>query len=467
MIRFLREAAWIIAIAMVSGLFMAIVAIDTFHRTSSLSSVHVAALETGDFIGSINRAMLDIASSETYERGFRLTHDPALKAQLQATSAQTVNDIEILDQNGGPAFHDDVVRFGTLIMTKQAAIDKAVDLPSASDDGDNLMASIRNMGMDLRQRGMDQLHLDESIATSVEHRAVTRLAVTMSFAILCILGAVIGAQIQGEARRRMTRRLQNERLSAIAANRTKSSFLAYTSHELRTPLNAIIGFSEFMMMEYAGPLTDRQKQYLSDIRGSGLHLQALISDILDLTKAEAGKITLSEQNLDIPKLVGSCLKLVEGQAKEADVSLVQSLAPDLPEIRADELRCKQILINVAINAIQNTPAGGQVLIAASREPNGSIVFRIADTGKGIPAEDLPKVIEPYFRSGIDEPSHKGYGLGLPLARKIAELHGGTLVLTSEVGVGTTVTITLPASRVVAAGERPEGAQIIPISRKIS
>ena len=319
-----------------------------------------------------------------------------------------------------------------------------------------MTASIATM----RAAAEARLDSQEQQTRTVEDQTRRQIFLSIAIAAACIGLALFGTMLETKGRDRLLKILDLERLNAVNANRTKSSFLAYTSHELRTPLNAIIGFSEFMMMEYAGPLSDRQKQYLQDIRGSGLHLQAIIGDILDLTKAEAGKITLSESEIDLGGLIHSCLKLVEGQAKEAKVRVRPVMMADLPHLIADELRAKQVLINLAINAIKLTAAGGEVRIEAFRTVSGEIALEVHNSGPGIPQEDLPKMIEPYFRSGIEEPSHKGYGLGMPLARKIMQLHGGSLSLMSQAGEGTSAQIIFPLSRVME-GERPS-AEVIPL-----
>jgi signal transduction histidine kinase len=237
--------------------------------------------------------------------------------------------------------------------------------------------------------------------------------------------------------------------AADAANRAKSSFLAAMSHELRTPLNAVIGFSELMAMETFGPLGNKRYQdYSKDIHGSGVHLLALINDILDLSRIDAGEGVLEEADADPAELVSQSLRLVSPQAATAGVALRAELAPDLPRIHVDKRRLKQTLINLLGNAVKFTPAKGSVVVKVSRRAGG-IDFVVTDTGIGIAARDIPRALERFGQ--VDSTlarKYEGAGLGLPIAKQLTEMHGGTLTLESAVDIGTTVTIALPASRIV-------------------
>jgi signal transduction histidine kinase len=235
---------------------------------------------------------------------------------------------------------------------------------------------------------------------------------------------------------------------AAEASKTKSSFLASMSHELRTPLNAIIGFSDTMILEVFGSLSDRYKSYATDIRTSGEHLLALINDVLDLSRLDAGHADLREEEFDPATLIAESLRMVVGQATKAQVALTTHIASDLPHLKADKRRIKQILINLVSNALKFTPAGGQVQVTARLVPAG-LAMAVSDSGIGIAPEDIPKVME---RFGMVDSSmsrqHAGTGLGLPLSKQLVEAHGGSLVLESTVNVGTTVTVILPAGRLV-------------------
>ncbi|MDB5741670.1 MAG: Histidine kinase [Alphaproteobacteria bacterium] len=238
--------------------------------------------------------------------------------------------------------------------------------------------------------------------------------------------------------------------AAAEANQAKASFLASMSHELRTPLNAIIGFSDTMMLEIFGPLSDRYKSYAGDIRHSGEHLLALINDVLDLSRLDAGQGELHEERFDAATAIDESLRMIVGQAQKAQISLTTDIAHGLPPLTADKRRIKQILINLVSNALKFTPAGGQVRIVCRLVPAG-LEIAVSDNGIGIAPEDIPKVLERFGQ--VDSPQqrkHTGTGLGLPLSRQLAQLHGGELTLESTVDVGTTVTVTLPASRLVPA-----------------
>jgi|GEM_PF-595644 len=253
-------------------------------------------------------------------------------------------------------------------------------------------------------------------------------------------------------RKRVEDALREAKDAAEAANRTKSGILANMSHELRTPLNAIIGFSDIIRNQAFGPIgEERYLGYANDINDSGTHLLALINDILDVSKAEAGRIELTEGVVDIPSLFETSLRLVRPRADEAGVIVVAEPAEHLPRLRGDTLRLKQVLINLLSNAIKFTPNGGRVTLSSGLSGSNEIYLRVTDTGIGMAPQDIPKALSPFGQldSSLAR-KHHGTGLGLPLSKALAELHGGRLDLQSTVGVGTTVTVYLPAGRVLAA-----------------
>lgn len=236
---------------------------------------------------------------------------------------------------------------------------------------------------------------------------------------------------------------------AAVANRTKSTFLAAMSHELRTPLNAVIGFSDVLLAELYGPLgAERYKEYAQDIRDSGTHLLSLINDVLDLSRLDAEQASLDDDEFAIEDVVLEAERMIEPQAEKAGVRLSHDMPRDLPMVRADRRRIRQILLNLVSNAAKFTHPGGSVHVSAHYSAEGMIIS-VADTGIGIAKNDIPKAFERFGQ--VDSRlarKYQGTGLGLPLAKQLAELHGGKLTLTSAVGVGTTVTFTLPSERVI-------------------
>ncbi|HEY8872202.1 MAG TPA: ATP-binding protein [Stellaceae bacterium] len=237
---------------------------------------------------------------------------------------------------------------------------------------------------------------------------------------------------------------------AEAASRAKSGFLATMSHELRTPLNAIIGFSEMMVREVLGTLGNEQyRTYVADIHSSGTHLLQIINDILDLSKAEAGKLELHEDVFDLRDSIHSVRQLFSARISEGGLSDSVELPADLPLLRADERKTKQILLNLVSNAVKFTLSGGHIEIAGRYDPEAGLTLTVSDTGIGIAPADLARVLTPFEQ--VDSSfsrSHQGTGLGLPLVKAIIELHGGSLVLQSEVGVGTRVSVTFPPDRAI-------------------
>jgi signal transduction histidine kinase len=237
-------------------------------------------------------------------------------------------------------------------------------------------------------------------------------------------------------------------IEADKANKAKSEFLANMSHELRTPLNAIIGFSDILKRQLFGNLGDpRYSEYVTDINDSGNHLLAIINDILDLAKAEAGKLNLQEEDIDLVRCLDDAMRMCRGRAVTAGVNLNFVNASESIYAHVDERLIRQIVLNLLTNAIKFTTEGGKVTLSVVAEPGHDIVIQVQDTGIGIAQEDIARVIRPFEQiETVLSRSHGGTGLGLPLTSKLTELHGGTFDIQSQVGKGTTVIVRLPAER---------------------
>jgi PAS domain S-box-containing protein len=244
--------------------------------------------------------------------------------------------------------------------------------------------------------------------------------------------------------------LREAKQAAEAASRAKSQFLANMSHELRTPLNAILGFSEMIKLGMKGPVSPHYQEYASLIHQSGEHLHQVINDILDLAKVDAGKFELHEEtDVDPCDIVDACVGLMREYALSGGVELSVEIGEPPPLLVADPTRLRQILLNLLSNAIKFTPPLGSVVVAICRSECGrGAVFEVRDSGPGMTPAEIEIAFEPFGQvdAGLDR-RHEGTGLGLPLARRLAELHGGSLVIDSEKGRGTAVKLALPAAAV--------------------
>jgi signal transduction histidine kinase len=247
--------------------------------------------------------------------------------------------------------------------------------------------------------------------------------------------------------------------AAEAANRTKTEFLANMSHELRTPLNAIIGFSQLMCDRLYGPLADKYHEYATIVGDSATHLLTIINDVLDLAKAESNRLVLTAEEVDVVQLVTLCNSMLDPQIRASRVDYRVEVDDGLPSIYADAAKLRQILINLLSNAFKFTPPGGKVTLAVTGDRATGLVIRVEDTGIGIAPDEMPIVLTPFGQvdSGLAR-KYQGVGLGLPLTKSLVELHGGTMEIESDPGLGTVVTVRLPTARLPAdaPGERVLG-----------
>lgn len=255
-------------------------------------------------------------------------------------------------------------------------------------------------------------------------------------------------------RKRIERELIQAKEAAESADNAKSAFLATMSHELRTPLNAVIGFAQVIEMRILGTAdVDRYTEYAASIRQSGEHLLGIIDDILDISKIEAGDLDLVEQPVDLTDLVGQSLNLVAIQAGQRGIAVSIDLQGDLPPLRGDSLRLRQVLVNLLSNGVKFSKPGGQVTVGALRNGEGGVDLVVRDAGIGMAPEDIPKALSPF--SQVDQSiarRYEGTGLGLPLSKRLVERHGGALLIDSTPGQGTTVTVRLPPDRVMSTDE---------------
>ena len=264
--------------------------------------------------------------------------------------------------------------------------------------------------------------------------------------------AIVGVFMDVTAQQNVELDLRRAKEEAEAANASKTQFLAFMSHELRTPLNAIIGFSEMMEQQMFGPLGQEQySSYVADIHHSGKHLLDLISDILDLSRIEAGHVERDETAVDLVEVIDECIRYVHGRAEEKGISINAHLPDPCPSLTADKRQTKQILLNLLTNAVKFTAIGTSIQVHVEAAQSGDLNIRIVDQGSGIPGDELERILEPFVRlEGTDTSRVDGTGLGLAIVKRFIEGHGGRLKLISEVDRGTEAIVTFPAGRVHCA-----------------
>lgn len=289
---------------------------------------------------------------------------------------------------------------------------------------------------------MKILRRDNNVANALYTTAALELSHGRRFQVTTIMDITLRKQME------MTLRYAKEQ--ADAANQAKSQFLANMSHELRTPLNAIIGFSEMMMKETFGPLgNERYKEYLGDIHVSARHLLEIINEVLDMSKIEAGRVELDEEYFNVEQLLQAVTRMMASRAFSSGLTIREEIQENLPPLYADSRLLRQVFINLVGNAVKFSNTNGVIIVKAHLTETGGMQLLVKDEGIGIPRDRIMDALEPFGQVGVnaEHQANQGTGLGLPLAKAMVELHGGSLRIESDLGVGTTVFVDMPPQRV--------------------
>ncbi len=375
-------------------------------------------------------------------------------------------DVYIYDENAEPgarllAYHpasrrsgpaaplaEEEVRDGLFTVTQRAIAGEVWSIVAKPADG-YLPASVRVVAWSVFAFGfLVTLWLAQYLTSSHIRTRLIERAVTKRTAELHEANRALQSEIR--ERERVEYKLREAKQRAEIASRAKSDFLAMMSHELRTPLNAVIGFSDILRNEAMGPLgNDQYREYVEYIRASGNELLTRINDILELTKIDGDSFSLLAEPVDVERILKTVEPIIQEKAGAAGIKLSVDLPRDLPQLKADPRALKQILLNLLLNAVKFTRAGGRVALDARAERRGGLTIRVSDNGVGIDPEHLSQVLEPFNQADSSlGRKYEGSGLGLALAHKLVKLHGAELYIDSEVGAGTMVTIKFPKERVL-------------------
>jgi signal transduction histidine kinase len=436
----------------------AIIAALTYLQITRSERTNQAIIGMIALRNDVDQVFLLAQGAETAQRGYLLTGQTKYLAPYERARTGLPVILARLAQAGDVLDQRDVGQLKASVGKRMAVLDRTIALRQqgrtrdavniiVSGLGYRLMAQIRGHAHSLelaQDQKLSGLRAARDTGLRFTFIVIAALLTTLILFLAISMSATLTVLRE---RDRSMRQLAAAKFEADEANRGKSEFLASMSHELRTPLNAILGFSEVIQTQMLGPVgSPLYREYAEHIHKSGQHLLDLINDVLDLSKINAGKMELREEEVAISSLVYDSLALVRGRADQ--VKLEELPTGNLPLIWADNRLLKQILVNLLSNAIKFTPVGGMVSIGAALSPSG-ISISVSDTGIGMSANEINKAMSEYGQ--VDSKvarDHQGTGLGLPICVSLAKLHGGELEIASLPGSGTTVTLALPASRIL-------------------
>jgi PAS domain S-box-containing protein len=416
-------------------------------RDGSLFPIDLAITEMTDaltgrerlFIGTVR----DLTTRKAAEAALRAIQDR--NAAILAACSEGIIAVDVAGRiETANATAARIFGWSEAELAGQAIADLIAAPPPGTDDEDGTESGTGNgAGFEAevrqerigRRRGGEEFPLEVSLATvNTPAGRLTILAV-----------ADITQRKEAEAA------LRSAKLDAEAANQAKTQFLAHMSHELRTPLNAIIGFSDMMKQEMMGALAPVYLDYSRNINESGRQLIAIIDDLLDVSRLQLGKFTLSDGEVDVQSAVAGALAMLRQRAEDCGIELTDRMAPALPKLRGDARAIRQVLVNLVGNAVKFTPRGGSVQVSAECVPDGRVLLAVADTGRGIPPDMIDHVLDPFHHADAFRASKtRGIGLGLPICRWLMELHGGSLTIESQFTIGTRVIAGFPKERVLEA-----------------
>ncbi|MDE2228106.1 MAG: hypothetical protein KGL11_03585 [Alphaproteobacteria bacterium] len=448
-----RASAAVIMGAAVYGMHYTGMEAASFTAMPSLLHPEAAQLDRGTMALVIALASAIILGLELASAKFD-RHLESVRVREQHIVQATTDRFRHLVQSSNDIF---------LVVTRTGQITFAVQSQGLADfnikslEGGSVFDLVQGHGVDLLRRALI-VHGPRSAAAHVDHLKIRKIGGPLRDyeATVCnmahepsIGGVVITFHDVTERERAIGDLLQAKQVSEDAS-RLKSEFIANMNHELRTPLNAILGFSEIMANDGQGKLAaGRYRDYATDINRSGAQLLSIINDILDFAKSDAKQLSLNEGVVDAKTLVEDSVRFVTPIANKKGVTIATKIVPNAPNFRGDERRLRQILLNLLSNAVKFTPAEREVRVLVRVSDAGGVEFDVEDTGIGIPPDQIGRVMEPFYQvDGSLARTQEGTGLGLPIAKSLAELHGGTLRLESAVGYGTTARLTLPPERTV-------------------
>jgi len=424
--------------------------IDNFHLASAFHSA-AARDETRRLLVHLHWSPMAMAASPDS----LTSNDFNVAVSVSLIQDRVDAVLALQDHFSDPRFASLIRKVGHDFVTIEKQISES---QPASESATPALAS-RLSALMIALNQLERMHVivyEERMAERDAQKDRGVLALLAFIAVVFLIGSVsvrqglraIEAIISHQ--REVEERLREAKAEAESANAAKTEFLAAMSHELRTPLNSVLGFSQMLGSPMISPITERRRmEYARDIQRAGEHLLALVEDVLDLSKIEAGEVVLAETAFDVGEVLQDAVHIIQGLAEKRAVKVDLNLNPNLPMIFADKRRVTQIVVNLLSNAVKFNRAGGYVQLFGWVGARNVLAISVSDSGVGIPSADVSRVFEPFvqLRSSV-RVSHEGTGLGLSLSKKLAELHSGSVALESKLGVGTTATVLFPPERTI-------------------